>query len=229
MKLLAIGAHPDDIEIFMYGFIAACKERGDEIFMAVATDGAAGNVEKNKNLKDIRAKETMQGLALLGKPYFFDLPDGKLSFNLEAKEIIDKYINKVNPDLILTHSPNDYHPDHRALSLYVSQSAGFTCPIVFADTLLGVNFIPEIYVDISVYFEEKKKAISYHKSQRPKKFISAVSIWNRFRAAQCNGPKSSYAEAFAIDKRFPFSDIRFLLPAGPLYRPFYSKDSSGLI
>jgi N-acetylglucosamine malate deacetylase 1 len=229
MKILAIGAHPDDIEIFMYGFLAVCKKRGDQIYMAVATDGAAGIVEKNINLKNLRAKEAIQGLNLLGKPDFLNLPDGKISFNVNAKDIIDSYINKVNPDLILTHSSEDYHPDHRALSLYVSQSAGFKCPIVFSDTLMGVNFMPDIYVDISDFFEDKKKAISFHKSQRPKKFISAITIWNRFRAAQCNGPETSYAEAFKIDKKFPFADIRSMLPREPKYRPFYSQHSDGLI
>ena len=229
MKLLAIGAHPDDIEIFMYGFVASCKKRGDQIYMAVATDGAAGTIDKIKDLKGLRAKETIEGLKHLGKPHFLELPDGKLSINVNAKEIIENYINQVKPDLILTHSPNDYHPDHRALSLYVSQTAGFKCPVVFADTLMGVNFIPDIYVDISDVFEDKKKAISFHKSQTPEKFISAVSIWNRFRAAQCNGPELSYAEAYSFQKSFPFSDIRSFLPIGPIFRPFYCKNSGGLI
>ena len=229
MKILAIGAHPDDIEIFMYGFLAVCKNRGDLINMAVATDGEAGVVKKNERLKDIRKKEALEGLNLLGKVDFLNLPDGKLSFMANVGMIICNYINKLNPDLIITHSPDDYHPDHRALSSYVLQSAGFRCPVIYSDTLMGVNCVPDIYVDISDFFEDKKKAIGCHKSQRPEKFVSAVCIWNRFRAAQCNGPDGSYAEALRIDKKFPFSDIRSMLPPGPIFRPFYSKDSDGLI
>ena len=229
MKILAIGAHPDDIEIFMFGFLAVCKNRGDLIIMAIATDGAAGVVEKSKKLKEIRKKEAIQGLDLLGTVDFLNLPDGELSFAMNVQKDIQNYINKINPDLIVTHSPDDYHPDHRALSLYVSQSAGFKCPVIFSDTLMGVNFLPNFYIEISDFFEEKKKAIGCHNSQRPEKFILAVCVWNRFRSAQCNGPNGSYAEAFSIDKKFPFSDIRSMLPPGPKFRPFYSKYSDGLI
>ena len=229
MKILAIGAHPDDIEFFMFGFLSACKKRGDQIHMGIATDGAAGDIRRNDELKFTREKETLKGLKVLGRPSFLGIPDGQLSFALHSKEIIDSYIKSINPNLIITHSTNDYHPDHRALSKYVTQSAGFKCPVIYADTLMGVNFLPDIYIDITSFFIEKKKAISHHKSQRPEKFISAVSIWNGFRAAQCNAPSGSYAEAFSISKAFPFSDIRSTLPESPILRPFYSEDSDGLI
>ena len=229
MKILAFGAHPDDIEIFMYGFLAVCKNRGDEIHMAVATDGMAGVVETSKDLIEVRKRETLEGLKLLGKPVFLNLPDGELSFTTNAKEQINKFIKTIEPDLILTHSPEDYHPDHRALSFMVTDSSGFQCPVLFADSLMGVNFIPEIYVDITNFFKEKKKAIRAHISQRPEKFVSGVTLWNGFRSAQCNGPMFTYAETFRTDKRFPFADIRSILPKEPKYRPFYSPNSDGLL
>ena len=229
MKILAIGAHPDDIEIFMYGLLAKCKNRGDQIDMIVVTDGAAGNVKINKNLKAIRKKETCNGLKNLGKPVFFDLPDGKLSNNCNAPELIENYLKKLKPDLVVTHSPEDYHPDHRALSKFVSECVGFKCGLIFSDTLMGVNFNPQIYIDISDVFEHKKKAISCHVSQRPEKFLNAVKIWNRFRSSQCNGPDSTFAECYRLSQTFPFVDIRSILPAQPKFRPFYSSKSVGLI
>ena len=66
MKILAIGAHPDDIEIFMYGILSIYSKRNDEINMIVATDGAAGNVTTNKNLSKIRKKETKEALKTFG-------------------------------------------------------------------------------------------------------------------------------------------------------------------
>lgn len=229
MNILAMGAHPDDIEIFMYGFLASCKKRGDNIFMSIVTDGAAGSVETSQNLVKIRKKESIEGLKLLGVPSFLNLPDGKLSITPNAQNKIYNYIEKIKPDLILTHSPEDYHPDHRTLANLVVNSAGFKCPILFADSLMGVNFIPEIYVDITNFFEDKKKAIGAHKSQRPEKFISGITIWNNFRSAQCNGPMFTYAEAYRTDRRFPFVDIRSILPKEPKYRPFYSLKSDGLL
>ena len=59
MKLLAIGAHPDDIEIFMYGFLAMNRNIGNQIFLMVATDGSVGNVLSNSDLISKRKNETI--------------------------------------------------------------------------------------------------------------------------------------------------------------------------
>ena len=79
MKILAVGAHPDDIEIFMYGLLASCLKRGDNVFLGVATDGAAGQVITNSNLKEKRASETVLGLSNIAEPTLLSLPDGELS------------------------------------------------------------------------------------------------------------------------------------------------------
>ena len=68
-----------------------------------------------------------------------------------------------------------------------------------------------------------------HKTQGPERFANASAIMNRYRAAQCNAPEGHYAEAFRLDRRFPFSDIRELLPPAPKMRPFYIPDSDALI
>ena len=232
LNVTALGAHPDDIEIFMYGALAACRERGDKISLIVATDGAAGAVGDDKpgaNLAKKRSEETKQGLAQLGTPILLGMPDGLLSGASNATETIQKAISKTNPDLILTHAPEDYHPDHRALSGLVTEVASFRCPIVFADTLMGVGFMPEFYVDITPYAEEKTQAILAHQSQQPERFVKAATIMNRYRAAQCNAPEGRYAEAYRSPKRFPFTDLRDLLPPPPPLRPFYVADSDALI
>jgi N-acetylglucosamine malate deacetylase 1 len=222
MKILAIGAHPDDIEIFMYGFLAICRDRGDDIFLAIATDGAAGGVFKGKQLANQRKKEAIKGLQLLGKPFFFEFPDGQLDTIRDAKVKIITFINKIQPDLIITHSHKDYHPDHRALSLLVKSSCSFKYPLIYCETLMGVNFKPDIYFDISKYFKEKKDAILAHKSQSPEKFFKASKLMNRYRSAQCNFPDGFYAECYNIEQVFPFVDIRTKLPIGPAFNPYYS-------
>jgi N-acetylglucosamine malate deacetylase 1 len=229
MKILAIGSHPDDIEIFMFGFLSACLQRGDDICLCVATDGSLGGENPGLELTKIRSIEAEKGLKHLGQPIFLNFKDGNLNDEIGALKKIKELINDSKPDLIVTHAPEDYHPDHRTLSEYVKSVVGFKCPLIYADTLLGVNFIPEIYIDITKYFNLKKKAILCHKSQNPKKFFEAVEIMNRYRAAQCNAPRQNYAEAFRFEKTFPFSDIRNLLPAPPPYRPFYKKLKNALI
>lgn len=232
MKILAIGAHPDDLEIFCFGLLSACKARGDTLCLAVATDGAAG-VIAGKNDGAVLAKqrevETQTALAELGMPEMLGLPDGRLATTHQAAQKIAEYITHNTPDLIITHDPQDYHPDHRALSQLVTSIAGFTCPVLYAEPLMGVGFEPEYYVDITPYFEAKEKAIMAHHSQQPEKFFQAAALMNRFRAAQCNAPDGNYAETYRLNQRFPFADIRAMLPPPPPYRPFYQQGSDGFI
>ena len=229
MKVLAIGAHPDDIEIFMLGFLLSCKARKDEIYMAIATDGAAGDVLSHSDLCNIRKQETINALKFIGNPHFFNFPDGDLYSVQNGIKIIKNYIKSINPDLIVTHAPEDYHPDHRALSHFIQQATGFICPILYADTLMGVNFNPDYYVDITPFIEEKTKAILQHNSQKPKTFLEATMLLNRFRSAQCNTANGNYAEAFRFEKKFPFSDIRNLLPKSSKINKFYSNNKNSLI
>ena len=79
MNIVAIGAHPDDLEIFAYGFLAAASSRGDNLILGVATDGAAGGVNQGAELARQRADEARNGLAALGTPTLLDLPDGQLA------------------------------------------------------------------------------------------------------------------------------------------------------
>ena len=229
LNITALGAHPDDLEIFMYGCLAAMKARGDRLALIVATDGAKGGAEPGAALAAQRAEETQQGLAKLGKPQLLGLPDGGLSTAPDAMEKISMAITESAPDLIITHGLEDYHPDHRALAKYVEDAAGFRCPILVADTLMGVGFAPQFYVDITPHIDDKTKAIMAHESQSPHRFVDAATIMNRYRAAQCNAPDGHYAEAYRLSSRFPFTDIRDMVPPPPPYRPFYVPHSDALI
>ena len=84
------------------------------------------------------------------------------------------------------------------------------CPVLYSETLMGVNFYPDYYVDISEKFEEKSKALLCHKSQRPEKFLEAIKLMNRYRAAQCNAPNGCYAEVYRYEKKFPVYRYSFL-------------------
>ena len=230
MKVLGIGAHPDDIEIFFYGMLSACKARGDDIKLVVATDGAAGTVlDSSKDLANKRVEETRKGLMALGKPVLLGLPDGKLSEADAADAKIEALIKEANPDLVITHAPEDYHPDHRALSQKVTDASGLICPVLFADTLMGTGFMPDFYVDITLFMPAKLSAIAEHHTQQPGKFAEATRLHNRFRAAQCNAPEGYFAEAYRFEPRFPFTDIRALVPPAPPVRAFYQAGADNLL
>ena len=229
MRLLAIGAHPDDIEIFMFGFISVCKERKDQIYLAVATDGSAGGDNSKNDLVKKRKKETIKALSNFANPIFLNLKDGELVISKNAFLKIKNLITTIKPDLILTHAPEDYHPDHRVLSKMVLDAASFLIPVLYADTLMGVNFLPDYYVDITKFFPNKEEAILFHESQNPIKFLNATRLQNRFRSAQCNTKTNNYAEAFRMEKNFPHTDIRSYLPNSPIISPYYVSNKDSLI
>lgn len=229
MKVLGIGAHPDDIEIFMYGLLSIYKKEGHQVYTMIATNGAKGGVIKGKKLVEQRANEAISGLAKLSLPIFLNLPDGELGNQLEHKKIVKEHILKIMPDLIITHSENDYHADHKSLSIITQGVASHYIPILYCDTLMGLNFNPNYYVDITDHYELKKEAILKHKTQNPQRFVSLFELMNSYRAAQCNAPKDNYAEAYNFKPSFPFSDIRDVLPAPPKLKPFHIENHHGFL
>ncbi len=229
MKVLAVGAHPDDIEIFMYGLLSIYKKKGHQVFTIIATDGAKGGAITGKKLARERINEAIKGLEKLSSPIFLNLPDGELGLEVEHAKIIKESILKIMPDLIITHSENDYHADHKSLSLITKGAVSHYIPVLYCDTLMGINFNPNYYVDITDYYRAKKNAILKHISQNPQRFVDLFELMNSYRAAQCNSPKGNYAEAYSFIPSFPFSDIREFLPAPIKIRSFYIEDQNGFL
>ena len=229
MKILAIGAHPDDIEIFMFGFLSCCKEMGYKISAIVATDGSLGGDNYDNRLVENRKKETLNGLNSFGTPVFLNLPDGSLGNENIHTNIVKNSIEKVSPDLIVTHYHKDYHSDHVNLSKIVKRSAGHYIPILYCDTMMGINFLPNYYVDVTKFMNDKINSITCHKTQKHERFINLVKLMNEYRSAQCNAPKGNYAEAYFFEPSFPFSDIRNILPKSPKILPFHIENINGFL
>jgi LmbE family N-acetylglucosaminyl deacetylase len=219
LKILALGAHPDDIEIFMFGTLAAYAAQGAELTFAIATDGAKGGQGDPAVLAHVRREEATAAAALLGAaPRFLDFPDGELVADAALIGALKALIRETGPDLVITHAPNDYHADHRALSDGARIAASFAVPVLHADTMGGTGFSPTHYVDISAHADIKAKAIRMHQSQDPDRFVDGARTQNLFRAGQCNGAQGALAEAFRFEPTFPFTDIRELLPPAPPIR-----------
>ena len=70
MKILALGAHPDDIEIFMYGLVSSYKKEGNQVFTMIATDGSKGGSSKDDLLSSKREKEAIAGLKKYQNQFF---------------------------------------------------------------------------------------------------------------------------------------------------------------
>lgn len=225
MKILAVGAHPDDIEIYMFGALAAWAAAGAVLEFAIATDGSRGGRADPAGLARIRRHEAGQAASRLGvAPRFLDFSDGTLVADAALIGGLKEVIAETLPDLVLTHAANDYHGDHRALSEAVRIAASYTTPVLHADTFGGVGVQPTHYVDITRHFPDKAAAIRAHVSQEPERFVAAASALNAFRAGQCNAPEGGFAEAYRFEPTFPFADIRALLPPAPEIRPVHNRN-----
>ena len=125
LRLLIIGAHPDDAEYAAGGTAALYRAAGHDVHMASLTNGDAGHHEApGPALVRRRRQEADAAAAVIGATYhILDSHDGELLPTLENRRAVIRLIRTLAPDLVLTHRPNDYHPDHRYASQLVQDAA----------------------------------------------------------------------------------------------------------
>lgn len=241
MNVLAIGCHPDDVEIACAGTLAKCVQRGDRVIVCHVSSGNLGHVViPPDELRGIRANEAKRAGAMAGieviSAGFDDLEifdNGK-----EARDVIVDIIRYADPDFIITHNPDDYMPDHTAVSRLVFD-ASFTStlpnytdyvhrysdpngkpaklvPIFYMDTLAGVDFNPTEYVDISDVVDLKLDMLRCHESQLVWMlehdgidFADMVKSCSRYRGYQCG---AAYAEGFRMCHVYLKGTTKRLLP-----------------
>jgi LmbE family N-acetylglucosaminyl deacetylase len=136
LRLLIIGAHPDDADYSAGGTAALYRAAGHVVKMVSLTNGDAGHqTMRGAELARRRKAEAAASGAVIGADYdVFDIPDGRLLPTLQNREAVIRLIRTFKPDLVLTHRPNDYHPDHRYTSQLVQDAAYMvTVPAVVPD------------------------------------------------------------------------------------------------
>ena len=132
MKVLAVGCHPDDLEIACGGTLRKYVEQGAEVYMCHVANGCLGHVIiEPEELRIIRTKEAENAGAIIGAKQVFnlDVPDLEInSHNLEVMDAMADVVRMVRPDVMITHNPDDYMPDHTAVSRLVFD-ASFTATL----------------------------------------------------------------------------------------------------
>ena len=233
MNILAIGAHPDDLELLCAGTLALYRQQGHEVFMCHICDGNKGSmVYSSEELVKIRRKEAIESGKLIGaKSIWGGISDGEVLLDLESRIKIIDIIRQTNPDIVITHHPNDYHSDHINTSRLVFEAtylanlklwktnypASDKLPyLYYMDTFAGVNFIPAEYVDITKTIDIKVKMMMKMKSQlgwlkemhncNVEEFIKTVARFRGFQAGVL------YAEAFVQQKMYPQGLTKRILP-----------------
>ena len=211
LKVIAVGAHPDDIELSMSGLLLRFAAAGHDITWIIATDGAAANGGRDPALAAVRSAEASAAAKSAGARLIqCCFPDGQLAWADAAPAVIGQHLCQLNADLIVTHAPNDYHPDHRAVARIVGDTAPVNIPVLHSDNMLGLYFSPDILVDISDVFEAKLAALAMHESQKMPSFSEGITTWNRFRGLQSTKAKFAHAKAYAIGRQLS-AELRPLL------------------
>ncbi len=182
MNILAIGAHPDDVEFQCSGTLAKYLKQGHKVSIIHVCTGDKGDfVTPPEELANIRKAEASKSGALLGATVeCLNFPGDGIFYSEANLATFVKHIRPYAPDVIITHNPEDYHLDHTAVSKLVTDASFLLsvpsyCPETkYADTLPQIyymepygcfDFIPTDYVDITDTMDTKRAMMSCHKSQ----------------------------------------------------------------
>jgi LmbE family N-acetylglucosaminyl deacetylase len=202
MNILAIGAHPDDIEVGCAGTLIKYAQKGHDIFLLLISKGEMGGEA------EIRYKEQMKAA---------DIIDAKDVFwgGFRDTELLDKgneiihavegYIKKTQPNFIFVNFFDDTHQDHRTVNRSVLSAARYVRNVMFYEVPTTNNFTPNVFVDIGSVLDMKLEALKAHTSQIMKTNIQDLSIIDiarssaHFRGVQGRVP---LAEGFVSERLF---------------------------
>jgi len=184
LRVIAFGAHPDDCEIRVGGTGALWARQGHHVTFVSATNGdighwrQAGGPLARRRLEEVRRADRLLGAATV----VFDIHDGELEPTLENRRRVTRAIRAAGADIVLSHRPNDYHPDHRYTGVLVQDSAfmvavPFWCPdapplaanpvfLFYYDRFQKPTpFEPDVAVSIDEVIEAKLDALAIMESQ----------------------------------------------------------------
>lgn len=233
MRVLAVGAHPDDVEILCGGTLAKCAARGDHVVIMIATNGNVGSATLSKGeITLIRKREAERSASLLGAELIWMGYDDEFLFHdRETRIAFINAIRKANPDMMFVHGLNDYHPDHRISGeIAMDCRIPVTVPLIeteyppmskiphvfMMDNIGAIGFEPEAYVDITDTFELKCRMLKCHESQDAwlQHIYGMDYIEFMSKAAVLRGMATGvkYAEAFRSLQMYPISGGAHLLP-----------------
>lgn len=214
MKIIILGAHPDDPESGCGGLAVNSVRAGHEVIFTYCTAYRQGREYFGRPEKEVRTEEALAASEILRvKADVWDYAHGQIHVNHENIARFKAYMLEQKPDVVIAHWPVDTHPDHRcvgtiALSVYLDRDTNFD--FYFFEVMTGqqsMHFHPTHYVDISDAAELKHKALLCHRSQNGESVWQAHEVMHRIRGHECGVER---AEAYIrLDRR---DTVQKLLP-----------------
>lgn len=220
-KVLAVGAHPDDVEIGCGGSLALLRQQGSEITILTITSGEEGSLSLSKQaLASKRENEAQSSAKILGakQVQFLRQADGLTGFSKEVKIRCISTLREIRPDILFIHASNDLFPDHKtvhdliraaviaAAGPWYSEAKGAPHRIseVYGYEVWHPISAPQLYVDISKVLHLKMECVSAHQTQTGEVgYLEAVRGLAAYRGAV--SMRGGFAEAFEVIQTSDFS------------------------
>jgi LmbE family N-acetylglucosaminyl deacetylase/CheY-like chemotaxis protein len=181
--VLAIGAHPDDVEIGCGGILLRHRSKGDRVSVLTLTGGEQGGVASQRVLEAQRAAQ------ILGAGLFIEaLQDAAVSEGQETIGLIEARIRELQPTVIYTHTLHDGHQDHRSVHrATIVASRGVPSLYCYQAPSTGIDFRPTKFVEIGEFMDRKVAAIdAYHSQVMKRPYLresllrATAEYWGRF-------------------------------------------------
>jgi LmbE family N-acetylglucosaminyl deacetylase len=168
MKVLAVGAHPDDVELGCGATLALFKKKRHKIYVLVLTRGEASGDPKERE-KECRLSAKTIGVDEI---LFGNLQDTKITDGLETIMKIENVIDSVKPDIVFAHSSKDGHQDHRNAGLASLSAARYVKTVLLYESPAAfTEFRPHVFVDVASTFDIKLEALKAFGSQVTKVYF----------------------------------------------------------
>lgn len=206
LHVLALGAHPDDIEAGCGGALLRYARAGHRVFLMIMTEGELGGAAQ------VRKSEQADAAKILGveKLFWGGYPDTAIPHDRGLVQKIEQVVREVDPQVIFVHFPEDTHQDHRQVAMSTVTATRYTKNVLFYEGPTTQHFSPTVYVDIDTVLDDKIKALQAHASQVNKTNVEGLSIVDVTRsAAHFRGIQGRVRNAEA------FVPLRLFLPVPP--------------
>lgn len=172
MNILAIGAHPDDIEFGCGGTLIKYAQKGHNVYLLILTTGSIGGEP------EIRKKEQEEAAKFMKAKQVFwgDFQDTELSIDKLLISAIDDVIDKTKPHIVFFNYIEDIHQDHRAVAHASTSATRYIKEVLYYEVPTSQNFQPDIFVDIQDVLDKKLELLRIHASQVDKTRVENLTI-----------------------------------------------------
>lgn len=199
MKVLFVGAHPDDIEYGCSGTIAILEKRGYEVDFLIMSDGEndLSHESRNRLNEQEKAAEKLH----INSVHYLKCKDGFINDDAETINKVSEMLSIIRPDLVITHYYDDRHQDHRKTSWCVRSACWGKVNLMYFQSFSSMNFEPNVYVDISIGIAQKREVLNCYSSQITKYKERHIDFVNGAISSDIkNGGNihCSYAEGFIL-------------------------------